>query len=211
MTTSMNERTHFFIKIYVSNFIRKVWCWLCVRDELETGTDCFILTQISSDNSFTSFVSWLGCSTVGHWGPQALSLQADSQTDILSPTDSNCNWNSNWLTQAVCGNWLYNCLKSTCFLWAYASAPNSTTSTGQGDMAISSIERTCFAVLLLIYAGTSLDWRLGLPSSLNYFISVFSYQHIPVYFFLLCLLSHFVYLSFKPNFQIRDYITVFFL
>ena len=34
-----------------------------------------------------------GCSTVGHWGPQALSLQADSHAGILSPTDSNSNWN----------------------------------------------------------------------------------------------------------------------
>ena len=54
--------------------------------------------------------------------------------------------NSNWLqlTQAVCGTWLYNCLTSTCFLWAYASAPNSTTSTGQGDIPISSTGCTCF-------------------------------------------------------------------
>ena len=36
------------------------------------------------------------------------------------------------LTQVVCGTWLYNCLTSTCFMWAYVSAPNSTTSKGQG-------------------------------------------------------------------------------
>ena len=37
---------------------------------------------------------------------------ADSQFSILSPTDSNCNWNwnLNWLTQTVYGTWLYNCL-----------------------------------------------------------------------------------------------------
>ena len=29
----------------------------------------------------------LGCSTMGHWGPQALSLQTDSHAGILSP-----NW-----------------------------------------------------------------------------------------------------------------------
>ena len=86
-------------------------------------------------------------------------LQADSHAGILSP---------NWLhlqlelqlTQAACGIWLYNCLKSTCFLWAYASAPNSATSTGQGDIPISSTGWTCFAVLPLIYTGASLDWRL---------------------------------------------------
>ena len=39
----MNEWTHFFIKIYLSPFIlEKGWCWLCERDELETGTDCNI-------------------------------------------------------------------------------------------------------------------------------------------------------------------------
>ena len=70
MTTSMNERTHFFIKIYLSHFIRKGWCWLCVRGELETKTDCHILTPSSSDHSSTSFTFWLGCSTVGHWEPK---------------------------------------------------------------------------------------------------------------------------------------------
>ena len=102
-----------------------------MRGELETGTDCYILTQSSSDHSSTSSSFWLGGSTVGHWGPQALSQKADSHAGILS---------TNWLqlqlglelTQAVCGTWLYNCLTSTCFLWAYAPAPNSTTCTGQG-------------------------------------------------------------------------------
>ena len=55
----------------------------------------------------------------------------------------------NWpqLTQAVSGTWLYNCLTTTCFLWAYASTPNSTTFTGQGDIPISSTGCTCFAYL----------------------------------------------------------------
>ena len=91
-----------------------------MRGELETRTDCYILTLSSSDHGSTFFAFWLGCSIVGHWGLQALSLQADSHAGILSPTDSNSNWN--WLTQAVCGTWLYNCLTLTCFLWAYASA-----------------------------------------------------------------------------------------
>ena len=50
----MNERTHFFIKIYLSHFIWKGWCSLCVRGELETETDCYILNQSSSDHSSTS-------------------------------------------------------------------------------------------------------------------------------------------------------------
>ena len=98
----MNERTNFFIKIYLSHFILDDgWCCLCVRGELETGTDCYILTQSSSDHSSTSSAFWLGCSTMGHWGPQALSLKADSHAGILSPTDSNCNWNSNWPKPSV--------------------------------------------------------------------------------------------------------------
>ena len=61
MTTSMNKRTHFFIKnISLTLYSRKGWCWLCVRGELETRTDCYILTQSSSDHSSTSSSSWQG-------------------------------------------------------------------------------------------------------------------------------------------------------
>ena len=43
----MNERTHFFIKnISLTLYSQEGWCWLCVRNELETGTDCYILTQV---------------------------------------------------------------------------------------------------------------------------------------------------------------------
>ena len=156
MTTSMNERTHFFITIYLSHYIRKGWCWLCVRGELETGTDCYILTQSSSDHSSTSFVFWLGCSTVGHWGPKALRLSLALNSASCPQMELQLT-----LTQAVCGTWLYFCLTSTGFSCAYASAPNSTTSTGQGDIPISSTGCTCFAVLPLIYSGASHDWRLG--------------------------------------------------
>ena len=105
--TNFNERTNTLLYkiISLTLYSRKGWCWLCVRGELETETDCYILTPSSSDQSSTSSTFWLGCLTVGYWGPQALSRQADSQTGILSP---------NWLqlqlelTQAVCGTWLYN-------------------------------------------------------------------------------------------------------
>ena len=106
-------------------------------------TDCYILTQSSSDHSST-FAFWLGCSTVGHWGPKAFRLPLALNSASCPPTDS--NWNSNWLPQAVFGAWLYNWLTPTCFLWAYASAPNSTTSTGQGDSPISSTGCTCFNI-----------------------------------------------------------------
>ena len=115
----MNERTHFFIKIYLSHFIpRKGWCWLCVRGELETGTDCYILTPSSSDHSSTSFAFWLGCSTVGHWGskPSVWSWFSLHWHPIF-----NSNWNSNWYKPSVVSGYIF-CLTSTCFLWAYASA-----------------------------------------------------------------------------------------
>ena len=61
------------------------------------------------------FLILLGCSTGGHWEPQALCLEL-----VLTVSNCNSNSNCNWLqlTQAVCGTWLYNCLTSTCFLWA---------------------------------------------------------------------------------------------
>ena len=100
----MNERTHFFIKIYLSHFIRKGWCWLCVRGELETETDCPKLTPSASDHSSTSFSSWQGCSTVGHWGPKPSVYKLFSHWHLVP--NSNCDWN--WLTQAICGPWLYD-------------------------------------------------------------------------------------------------------
>ena len=79
----MNERTRLIMKIYHSHIIRKGWCWLCVRGELKTGTDCYILTLSSSDYSSTSFAFWLGCSTVDHWGSKPSVWH-------LVP---NCHWN----------------------------------------------------------------------------------------------------------------------
>ena len=83
--TSMNERTRFFIKIYLSHIIRKGWCWLCVRGELETEIDCHILTQSSSDHSSTSLIFWMACSTVGPEGPSPL-FGSGSHSGTLSPT-----------------------------------------------------------------------------------------------------------------------------
>ena len=111
MTTSMNERTH-FIKIYLSYLILEwvdvgcVWevSWRGGQTATYWPKVLLILAALSHPGR--------ACSTVGHWGPQAHCLQADSHAGILS---------SNWLqlqlelTQAVCGTWLYNCLPFTCF------------------------------------------------------------------------------------------------
>ena len=101
----MNERTNTLLykNISLTLYSPKGWCWLCVRGELETGTDCF-LTQSSSDHSSTSFSSWLGCSTVGHWEPKALCLPL-----VLNSTS--CLQ----LTQVTSGTWLCNCLTFTYF------------------------------------------------------------------------------------------------
>ena len=115
----MNERTHFLIKnISLTLYSRKVWCSLCVRGELEMGTDCNILTQFlwPLQHFFRILAGLLKHGSLRAQNPLSV---AGSQSGIFSPTDSNCNWN--WLTQTVCGTWLYNCLTFTYFLWAYAS------------------------------------------------------------------------------------------
>ena len=71
----MNERTHIFIKIFLSHFILGVSVE-CERWS-ETGTDCYIDPTSSSDHSTTSYASWLGLLDRGSLRATALSLQAD--------------------------------------------------------------------------------------------------------------------------------------
>ena len=62
----------------------------CARETSWRRGQTVILTQSSSfDYSSTSSSSWLGCSTVGQWGPKAPSLSLNSASCIR-------------LTQAVC-------------------------------------------------------------------------------------------------------------
>ena len=111
-TDDFNERTNTLLykNITLTLYSRKSWCFLHVRGELETGTDCYKLTQSSSDHSSTSSSFWLSCSTVGHWGPKPsvwswFSLR--HLVPLLTPTatgtwtDSNCNCNSNSLKPSV--------------------------------------------------------------------------------------------------------------
>ena len=170
----MKERTHFFIKIYLSHFILE-----SVAKGLRKGCE-------RVDVGCVWEVGWRRRQTATYWPKVSLTLAALLShlgwaaqpwvTEGRSPLSASWfsrwhlvpNWlqlqlelKSNWLTQAVSGTWLYNCLTATCLLWAYASAPNLTTSTGQGDIPISSTGCICFAIVLLIYTGASLDWRLG--------------------------------------------------
>ena len=153
--TNFKERTITLLykNISLTLYSRKGWSWLCVRGELETGTDCYILTQSSSDHSSTSFSSWLSCSIVGHWGPKPsvwswFSLRwhplSNRNSSLLCP-----GYIFVWRSPASCGR------------THLPPSPNSTTSTGPGDIPISSTGCTCFAVLPFIYTGASLDWRLG--------------------------------------------------
>ena len=104
--------------------------------------DCHILTPSFSDYSSTSS-SFCWAAQPGSWGPKPSVWRWFSNRGQLR-LELNCL--ELQLTQAVCGTWLYNCLTSTCFLWAYASAPNSTTFTGQGDIPIPSTGCTCFLI-----------------------------------------------------------------
>ena len=116
--SNFHERTNTLLykNIPLTLYSRKVWCWLCVRGELEKGTDCYILNPNSSDYRSTSFTFWLGWLNLGSLRTQALCLEL-----VLTLLASYLQLELQ-LTQGVCGTWLYNCLSSTCILWAYASA-----------------------------------------------------------------------------------------
>ena len=117
----MNERTHFFIEIYLSHFILERVDVGCVWE-----------------------VSWRRGKTATYWPKVLLAIAAllshsgwAAQPWVTEgPNPSVCRWLllrhlvPNWLQlqleleliQAICGTWLYNCLSSTCFVWAYVSA-----------------------------------------------------------------------------------------
>ena len=111
----MNERTRFFIK-KSHNLFSKGWCFLCVwgvswrRGQTATYWPKVPLT-------IAALLILAGLLNRRSLRAQSPLSAAGSHAGILSPTDS--NWN--WLTQAVCSTWLYNCLTFTCFLWAYTS------------------------------------------------------------------------------------------
>ena len=71
--TNFNEGTNTLLykNISLTLYPLKGWCWLRVRSELETGTDCYILSQVLLTIAALLSHLGLGCSTVGHWGPKA--------------------------------------------------------------------------------------------------------------------------------------------
>ena len=105
MTTSMNERTHFFIKIYLSqHFILErvdagcVWEVIWRRGQTATYWPHVLLT-IAALLSHSGWAAELWVTE----GPSPLS-DAGSHYGIFSPTGTGTE-----LTQAACGTWLYNC------------------------------------------------------------------------------------------------------
>ena len=104
----MNERTH-FIKIYLSHFILERVDVGCVWEVSRKRGRTAIWPKFFFDHSGTSISSWLGCSTVGHWGPKALYLPLAlmlASCPQLTPTGTD--------SDRLCA-WLYLYLTPTCF------------------------------------------------------------------------------------------------
>ena len=82
--TNFNERTHFFIKIYVSHtlFSRGLMFLSCERDEWRQGQTA-ILTQLLL---LTIAASWLGLLNRGRWGPQPSVCKLALTLAFPSPT-----------------------------------------------------------------------------------------------------------------------------
>ena len=81
MTNFNEQTTHFFIKnISLTCYSRKGWCWLCVRDELETGTGCYIDPGVL-------LLILAGLLNRGSLRAQIPLSAVGSQFGILSPTD----------------------------------------------------------------------------------------------------------------------------
>ena len=169
----MNERTHFFLKIYLSHFI---------------------LERV--DVSYVWELSWRWGQTATYWPKVPLTIAAllshpawAAQPWVTEGTKpSVCHWLSlrhlvpnwlqlqleltqtgtDWLKPSVAPGYIFVwCPPASCGRTHLPPSPNSTTSTGQGDILISLTGCTYFAVLPLIYTGASLDWRLGRGSIYN--------------------------------------------
>ena len=99
----MNERTHFFIKIYISHTLFSMFLW-CVRDEWRQGQTA-ILTQLLllTIAALLPYLGW-GCSTGSCWGPQPSVCKLALTLAFLSPTNS-----------TAAGTCLYSFLTTTCF------------------------------------------------------------------------------------------------
>ena len=91
-----------------------------MRSELETGTDCYILTQSSSDHSSTSSSFWQGSSTVGHSLQAVLTLASCPQ---LTPTATGTQ--TDWSKPSVApGYIIVSCPPTSCGCTHLPPSPN---------------------------------------------------------------------------------------
>ena len=104
ITTSTNERIHFFIKIYLSHFILERVMFVVCERWVEDRDRQLYWPKFFFDHSSTSSSSWLGLLNRGSLRAQSPLSAAGSHFGILSPTVSNRP-----------GTWLYYFLASTCF------------------------------------------------------------------------------------------------
>ena len=68
LRTSMNERIHFFIKIYISHTLFSMFLW-CVRDEWRQGKTVILTQLLLTIAALLPHLGW-SRSTNGRWGPQ---------------------------------------------------------------------------------------------------------------------------------------------
>ena len=100
---SMNKRTHFFMKIYISHTLFSMFLW-SVRDEWRQGQTSILTQLLLFDHSSTSSASWQGLLNRSSLRTTALSLQADPHSSLPVSTLSTAT-----------ATYLYSFITSTCF------------------------------------------------------------------------------------------------
>ena len=118
-----------------------------------------ILTQSSSDHCSTSFTFWLGCSTVGHWGPKP---SVWSWFSLCGHPIS--NWNSNSRKPSVAYGYI--------IVYVHLLPVGVRICTKFNHVHRSRWYSDIFDQMHLFrcYTGATLDWRLG-RGSICYIIS----------------------------------------
>ena len=166
--TNFNERTNTLLyKIYPSHFILKRVDVGCVWEMSWRRRHTAILTPGPSDHSSTSSSSWLGCSTVGHWGPKALVVRErwarDGDRPLFDPSSSltiaalhphlgwGCLTVGHWGPKPSLWTW-FSLHWHPVFNWLEPPQP-------PGYIIVSCPPAS--AGFPLIYSGAPLDWRLG--------------------------------------------------
>ena len=179
----MKEWTHFFIKIHLTHFILErvdvdcmwemSWRW----GQTATYWPQVLLTIAA----LLSHSGWAAQPWVTE-GPSPLSGAGSHSAGILTPIGTR----TDWLKPSVAPGYIIVwCPPASCWPTHLPPSLNSTTSTGQGDIPISSTRCTCFAVLPLIYTGASLDWQLGRRSICYSFCNIqisILYLNVPMFF-----------------------------